>query len=113
MEIKKKTPEVNHYMELCNLFSRIINSFPRIRQSLSSRAVNRSLYLDNPFWMLKSREQIAIRDNELLKSRKRIAIRECGLFNSRKRIAVRENELSNSRERINIPKSEGTDCTIR
>ena len=68
----------------------------------------KSLELDNPpvtsnFWMLKSRERIATRDNGLLISRERIAIRENGLSNSRERIAIRENELSNSRERITNP----------
>ena len=90
-------PLVNRYMELCNPFPRIIDSFPQIG--------NRYFKLDNPFlrfrqFVLSNCNSISrIRQSsrslglQLLKSRERIAIRENGLSNSNERILVRENGL--------------------
>ena len=54
------------------MFSRIINTFPRFRQS---------------GWMLKSRERIAVRENELSNSKERINNLRERILNPRERIA--------------------------
>ena len=54
------------------MFSRIINTFPRFRQS---------------GWMLKSRERIAVRENELSNSKERINNLWERILNPRERIA--------------------------
>ena len=129
MEIKKT--QLNRYIELCNPFSRIINSFPwidnsfpRIRQSILSgcnffhRFRQSVLSICNSFsriWqsvlsdcnsfpfhlLLQNRESVFLSN-----SRERIAILENDLCRSRERIAIRENGLSKSRERIIIQENE-------
>ena len=66
---EKNLAIVNRYDELCNSFPRISNSFPRIVIcSLDSHN------LFSRFAFGKSRERIAIRENELCKWREHFAI---------------------------------------
>ena len=90
----QKKPLVNRYIELCNPFSRISNSFPRIRQlSLPSNYTIRSLGLHfvPSNWTIRSLGlKCVIRGNDLQLERSDCVIR-------------RKSELSNSRERITNP----------
>ena len=104
---------MNRYIELCNLFPRSGNLFPRIRQSALSDCdsfsrIWKCILSDNNSFprirqsvlLLNSRERIAIRGNELCKSRERIAIQEIGLSNSREHITNQWELINNPWERI-------------